>query len=85
MSSYLAFQSLQSYGPCLQESADKEDELFDLTDGFSVAALKVRPHYPLTLCIQGTKIFEYCTCPVTYNFHSSCKHMHMSFKSVCHK
>ena len=37
---------------------------------------------------QGTKIFKYCTCPAglaTYNFHSSCKHMHMSFKSVCHK
>ena len=44
MSSYLAFQSMQSYGPCLQASADAEDELFDLTDGFSVAALKVRPH-----------------------------------------
>ena len=37
---------------------------------------------------QGTKIFQYCTCPagrVTYNFHSSCKHMHLSFKSVCNK
>ena len=22
---------------------------------------------------------------VTYNFHSSCKHMHLSFKSVCNK
>ena len=36
----------------------------------------------------GTKIFQYCTCPagrVTYNFHSSCKHMHLSFKSVCNK
>ena len=35
---------------------------------------------------RGTKIFKYCTCPagwVTYNFHSSCKHMHLSFKSVC--
>ena len=35
---------------------------------------------------QGTKIFNYCTCPagrVTYNFHSSCKQLHMSFKSVC--
>ena len=40
-SSYLAFQSLQSYGPCLQKSASEEKELFDLTDGFSVAALKV--------------------------------------------
>ena len=38
--------------------------------------------------IQGTKKFQYCTCPagrVTYNFHSSCKHMHLSFKSVCNK
>ena len=38
--------------------------------------------------LQGTKIFQYCTCPagrVTYNFHSSCKHMLMSFKSVCNK
>ena len=37
---------------------------------------------------QGTKIFQYCTCPagrVTYNFHSSCKHMHLSFKNVCNK
>ena len=40
------------------------------------------------LYIQGTKIFQYCTCPagrVTYNFHSSCKHVHLSFKSVCNK
>ena len=37
---------------------------------------------------QGTKIFKYCTCPavrVTYNFHLSCKHMHLSFISVCNK
>ena len=37
---------------------------------------------------QGTKIFKYCTYPagrVTYNFHLSCKRMHMSFKSVCNK
>ena len=36
----------------------------------------------------GTKIVQYCTCPagrVTYNFHSSCKHMHLSFKIVCNK
>ena len=36
----------------------------------------------------GDKIFQYCTCPtgrVKYNFHSSCKHMHLSFKSVCNK
>ena len=37
---------------------------------------------------QGTKIFQCCICPagrVTYNFHSSCKHMHLSFKSVNNK
>ena len=37
---------------------------------------------------QGTKIFQNCTClagRVTYNFHSSCKHMHLSFKNVCNK
>ena len=36
----------------------------------------------------GTNIFKYCTCPagqVTYNFPLSCKHMHLSFKSVCNK
>ena len=40
------------------------------------------------LWVQGTKIFQYCTCPtgrVTYNFHLSCKHMHLSFKSICNK
>ena len=38
--------------------------------------------------MQGTKIFQYCTCPagsVAYNFHSPCKHMPVSFKSVCNK
>ena len=33
-------------------------------------------------------MIQYCTCPagrVTYNFHSSCKHMHLSFKSICNK
>ena len=37
---------------------------------------------------QGTKIFQYCICPagwMTYYFHVSCKHMHLSFKSVCNK
>ena len=37
---------------------------------------------------HGTKIFEYCTYPagrVTYNFHSSCRHMYLFFKSVCNK
>ena len=35
-----------------------------------------------------TKRFKCCTCPagrLTYNFHSSCKHMHQSLKSVCNK
>ena len=35
---------------------------------------------------QGTKIFQYSTCPrgrVTYNFYWSCKHMHLSFKCIC--
>ena len=38
--------------------------------------------------LQGTKIFQYSKCPggrVTYNFHSSCKHMHLSFKNVYNK
>ena len=37
---------------------------------------------------QGTKKYQYCTCPAgreTYNFHLSCKHMYLSFKSVCNK
>ena len=37
---------------------------------------------------QGTKISKHFTCPagwVTYNFHLSCKHMHLSFKSICNK
>ena len=40
------------------------------------------------LMLMGTKIFQYCPCPagrVTYNFHSSFKHMHLFFKSVCNK
>ena len=38
--------------------------------------------------MQGIKIFQYCTRPagrVTYNFHSSCIHMHSSLKIVCNK
>ena len=38
--------------------------------------------------MQGKKIFQYCTClagQVTYNFHLSCKRMHLFFKSVCNK
>ena len=42
----------------------------------------------LLLTVSGDKKIQYCTCPagrVTYNFHLSCKHMHLSFKSVCNK
>ena len=38
--------------------------------------------------VRATKIFQYYTCPagrVRGNFHSSCKHMHLSFKSICNK
>ena len=37
---------------------------------------------------QKIHVFKYCTHPegqVTCNFHSSCKHMHLSFKSVYNK
>ena len=42
----------------------------------------------LFVYLQGTKKSQYCTRPagrVTYNFHSSCKHMHSSLKIVCNK
>ena len=51
-------------------------------------ALQVSWNFSSARCLQGTKIFQYCTCPagrVTYNFHLSCKHMHLSFKSVYNK
>ena len=38
--------------------------------------------------LEGTKMFQYCTCPagrVTCTFHLSCKHMHLSFKSECNR
>ena len=44
------------------------------------------------LCLlytRGQKYYNtlYYTCPtgVTYNFHLFCKHMHLSFKSICNK
>ena len=48
------------------------------------------PYFSKKTNAQGTKIFQYCTCPagrVTYNFHSSYKHnvMHLSCKSVSNK
>ena len=42
-------------------------------------------HMPQCESSQGTKIFQYCTRPAgqaTYNFHSSCKHMHSSLKGA---
>ena len=42
----------------------------------------------ITKLEHGTKKFKYCTCPagrMTYKFHLSCKHMHLSFKSLCYK
>ncbi|XP_052778938.1 vezatin-like isoform X2 [Mya arenaria] len=37
--SYLAYEPLKSYGPCLQEDI-VDEELYSLTDGYSVVALK---------------------------------------------
>ena len=42
----------------------------------------------LCLVMQGTKIFQYCTCPagrVTYKFNSSCKHMFCALKEYAIK
>ena len=42
----------------------------------------------ICLCTQRTNCFKYCTCPagrVTYNFHSPCKHMHLSLKGYAIK
>ena len=58
--------------------------------------VKIKPFHPDGFFMHNDKIMyrityrgqKYCTCPagrVTYNFHSSCKHMHLSFKSVCNK
>ena len=55
--------------------------------GGSVKNSSCRP-VVFQITTQGTKIFQYCTCPagrVTYNFHLPCKHMHLSFKSICNK
>ena len=66
----------------------------------STSLARLKDFLLLTLCISiickkrkshtsnRGQIFKYCTCPagrMTYNFHSSCKHMHLSFKSVCNK
>ena len=49
---------------------------------------KLTKEAPGNMPEQGTKIFQYCTCAggqVTYIFHLSCKHMHLSFEGVCNK
>ena len=49
---------------------------------------KMNNHERQDLVRLWTNIFPYCTCPagrVTYNFHSSCKHLHLYFKRVCNK
>ena len=56
----------------------------------SVTDVKFAPkHMGLQLVgIQGTKIIQYCACPagrVTYNFHSPCIQMYLSFKSIYNK
>jgi hypothetical protein len=40
--SYLAYEPIQSYGPCLQTDIEDMDTLQSVTDGFSISALKVR-------------------------------------------
>ena len=62
---------------------DLKVELFSKLE----AVLKMR-WYNLWYKHQGTKIFQYWACPagrVTYIIHSSCKHMHLSFKNVFNK
>ena len=58
--------------------------LFQKSVGITRAGLTL-PLAIVAICYSGDKIFKYCTCPagrVTYNFHSSCKRMHMSLKYV---
>ena len=53
-----------------------------------VKLYKQKKQQKTTLQSQGTKIFQYCTCPaerVTYNFLSSCKHIYLSFNSSLDK
>ena len=48
----------------------------------------VQKSHKMVQMYTGDKISKYCTCPeglVTQNFLLSCKHMHLSFKSVCNK
>ena len=41
---------------------------------------------PESTLIRGQKYFNIALPGrVTYSFHSSCKHMHLSFKSICNK
>ncbi|KAL4226026.1 hypothetical protein ACF0H5_014013 [Mactra antiquata] len=52
---YLAFEPLQSYGPCLQINDNDHEQLFALTDGFSVAALKGINHL---FCLHQSELIK---------------------------
>lgn len=51
---YLAYEPIQSYGPCLQICTEDAEELHAITDGFSVSALKVI--YCLLCKVKGFKL-----------------------------
>ena len=60
--------------------------LYNLVEIQGILHLSHELYLPKILNTQGTKIFQYCTRPagrVTYNFHSSCKHMYSPLKIVC--
>ena len=62
--------------------------LFILLLLWSVLVLSSVTEISRKCSIQGTKIFQYCTRPagrVINNFHSSCKHMYLPFKSLYNK
>ncbi|XP_045164506.2 vezatin-like isoform X2 [Mercenaria mercenaria] len=42
--SYLAYEPIQSYGPCLQTDIEDTDTLHTITDGYSISALKGITH-----------------------------------------
>ena len=51
----------------------------------AVSILHINPFMPIEISHSREQKIQYCTCPagqLTYNFHSSCKHMHLSFKRM---
>ena len=89
---YRARQALAMASSFYPKTEFNKDVLHDMGDKMDLAtsspvkhldsAMKTEPSASKYFIIQGTKIFTYCTCPaglVTYNCHSSCKRMHMSF------